>query len=146
MSLKSVKIVVTKSVISNNLLHITAIWLKIWQVQTIFYNLIKSKTLYNFKFLSYIQCKKYPFVSIKNGKFAVTKPVVSHKPLHVTAIWLKIWQVQSDIPNPTMIAEFWLKTAIGAGPSPRITRVTTAIPALQLAVHAVPTRAATYVV
>ena len=49
---------------------------------------------------------RIPFLSIENGKFAVTNPIISHKPLHarrfqgpprlhVTQIWLQIWQVQA---------------------------------------------------
>ena len=33
----------------------------------------------------------------KNGKITITKLVISHKPLPVKAIWLKIWQVQINL-------------------------------------------------
>ena len=36
-----------------------------------------------------------PFFCVENGKFAVAKSVISHKPLQVTAIWLKIWQFKA---------------------------------------------------
>ena len=40
----------------------------------------------NFNFSSSIQCKNKKKLIITNRKIAVTKPVISHKPLHVTAI------------------------------------------------------------
>ena len=39
--------------------------------------------------------RNYHFFSIQNETFAVTNPVISHKLLHVTVIWLEIWEVQA---------------------------------------------------
>ena len=39
--------------------------------------------------------------SIESNKCSVTKPVISHKPLHVTAIWLQIWQIHTILNSLT---------------------------------------------
>ena len=59
-----------------------------------FYNTVYTTSTFWVK--SSLKIKKYIF--IENVSFTVTKPVTSHKPLHVsnvTAIWLKIQQFQS---------------------------------------------------
>ena len=86
LSLKIRKIVVTNS---NYRLQVTSIWFKVGKVQTILYNLTSSTILYDFYSPSSIHWKNIIFFIIENGKFAVTKFVISHDPFHVSVIWLK---------------------------------------------------------
>ena len=88
---------VIKTIISDDSFNEPAIWLKIRQDSS--YSL-QFEIKYNFirlLFAEFYSEQKYHFFGIENRKFAVTKSDISRYPFSVSAIWLKMLQVQTII-------------------------------------------------